>query len=270
MAVKDLEESFDLSERRACKILGFERSTHRYQKRPNDDAVVIGRMKEIVREWPRFGCPRVHILLRKSGIVKNHKRTERLYRVAKLQLKLRKRRRRVFKPETPLPPVFSANTRWSMDFVHDSLHDGRTFRVLTIIEEFSREAPHLEIDFSLSGQRVVRVLERLKATRGLPKQIGIDQGSEFTSIAVQKWALDNGVTLTFAKPGDKNENAFIESFNGKLRDECLNSHWFTGITDAREKIEEWRHRYNHLRPHRSLGGLTPTEYAKCRGLRICV
>lgn len=258
-----------MSERRACKVIGLERSTHRYVRRPSDDAVVIQRMKEVVSEWPRFGCPRIHIVLRKDGIVRNHKRTERLYRLARMQLKHRKRKRRVFKPDNPLPPVLSGNTRWSMDFVHDSLHNGRPFRVLTIIDEFSRESLHLEIDFSLSGHRVVRVLEKLKITRGLPQQIGIDQGTEFTSVALQKWALENGVTLTFANPGDKNENAFIESFNGKLRDECLNSHWFTSLKDARDKVEEWRHRYNHLRPHRSLDGMTPVEYAKCRGLKIC-
>lgn len=258
-----------MSERRACNVIDFERATCRYERRPNDDKVVIERMREVIHEWPRFGCPRVHIVLRKAGVVKNHKRTARLYRLAKLQLKLRKRKRRVFKPETPLPPVLSANVRWSMDFVHDSLHNGRAFRILTMIDEFSRESLHLEVDFSLSGHRVVRVLEKLKAIRGLPKQIGVDQGTEFTSIALQKWALENGVTLTFAKPGDKNENAFIESFNGKLRDECLNSHWFTSLQDARNKIEEWRHRYNHLRPHRSLDGMTPIEFAKCRGLKIC-
>jgi putative transposase len=161
-----LRDHFDFSERRACKVIGFQRSSCRYVSRPNDDAVVIDKMREVIREWPRFGCPRVHLVLRHKGIVRNHKRTERLYRLAKLQLKNRKRKRRVFKPENPLPPAKSLNARWSMDFVHDSLHNGRSFRILTMIDEFSRESLHMEIDFSLSGHRVVRVLNALKKSRG--------------------------------------------------------------------------------------------------------
>jgi putative transposase len=257
-----------MSERRACKIVDLDRSSCRYEAKPNDDHVVIERIKEIVAERPRFGSPRVHLVLRNEGLVKNHKRTERLYYGLGLQLKKRKPKRRLYKPENPLPPPQHPNVRWSMDFVHDNLADGRSFRVLTIIDEFSRECPAMEVDLSLSGHRVVRVLDKLAATRGLPQEIGVDQGPEFTSKALTKWALANGVRLHYASPGDKNENAFIESFNGKLRDECLNMHWFSRLADAREIIEAWRIDYNEVRPHRSLKGLSPVQYRKSKELKL--
>lgn len=267
-AVELIQEAFGLSQRRACKVVDADRSTMRYEKKPKDDSRVLHRMKELLLERPRFGCPRVHLVLRSEGLVKNHKRTERIYYGNSLQLKKRKPKRRVYKPENSLPPLASANTRWSMDFVHDNLASGRAFRILTIIDEWSRECPAMEVDTSLSGNRVVRVLERLKLERGLPEEIGVDQGTEFTSKALTKWAADNGVRLHYASPGDKNENAFIESFNGRLRDECLNMHWFSTIRDARDLIEDWRIDYNERRPHTSLGGMTPGQFAKTKGLRL--
>lgn len=155
-----------------------------------------------------------------------------------------------------------------MDFVHDNLADGRSFRTLTIIDEFSRECPAMEVDLSLSGHRVVRVLERLARTRGLPQEIGVDKGSEFTSKALTKSALERGVRLHYARPGDKNENVFIESFNGKPRDECLNMHWFSRLSDAGEIIEAWGIDCNEVRRHRSLNGLSPTQYRKLRELKL--
>lgn len=258
-----------MSERRACRIVKLSRASLAYEAKPNDDHIILDRMKEIVTERPRFGCPRVHYLLRREGLVKNHKRTARIYRLANLQIKNRRRKRRIFKPENPLPPLQRANERWSMDFVHDNLHDGRSIRMLTMIDEFSRESLAVEVDTSLSSKRVIRVLDRLKMERGLPLEIGIDQGPEFTSKILMGWAKDNGVNLHFCTPGDKNENAFIESFNGRLRDECLNASWFTSVQDARNQIEIWRCDYNKNRPHRSLGGQTPLEYAAKGGLRMC-
>jgi putative transposase len=156
-----------------------------------------------------------------------------------------------------------------MDFMHDTLADGTSFRVLTMIDEWSRESLALEVDISLPALRVIRVLERLKEERGLPTEIGIDQGPEFTSIVLHKWAKDNGVNLHFASPGDKNENAFIESFNARLRDECLNMHWFLSLNEVREELSEWRLDYNYDRPHRSLGGLSPVAFVKRSELIRC-
>lgn len=170
-----------MSQRRACKVVDADRSTVRYDKKPTDDSRVLYRMKELLLERPRFGCPRVHLVLKSEGLVRNHKRTERIYYGNGLQLKKRKPKRRIYKPENPLPPLVAANARWSLDFVHDNLASGRSFRILTIIDEWSRECPAMEIDTSLSGNRVVRVLDRLKQERGLPEEIGVDQGSEFTS-----------------------------------------------------------------------------------------
>lgn len=263
-AVAALKEVFDFSERRACKLVKISRSGFRYVRKPSDDARILHRIKEITTEWPRFGCPRVHLFLRREGLVKNHKRTARIYYESGFQLKNRKPKRKVFKPDNPLPPPAFPNWRWSMDFVEDNLADGRKFRILTMIDELTRECPAMEVDTSLTGHRVVRVLERLRLSRGLPKEIGIDQGTEFTSKALHKWALEHDVRLVFASPGDKNENAFIESFNGRLRDECLNLHWFGSLFDARRIIEKWRCRYNDVRPHTSLDGLTPSEFAKTK------
>lgn len=257
-----------MSQRRACKVVGADRSTIRYEKKPTEDHQILDRMKDLLEERPRFGCPRVHLVLQSEGLVQNHKRTERIYYGYGLQLKKRKSKRRVYKPENPLPPLTKANTRWSMDFVHDNLASGRPFRILTIIDEWSRECPAMEVDTSLSGHRVVRVLERLKAERGLPEEIGVDQGPEFISKALTKWALDNGVRLHYASPGDKNENAFIESFNGRLRDECLNMYWFSNLKDGRDIIEDWRIDYNERRPHTSLGGMAPSKFAETKGLHL--
>lgn len=240
----------------------------RFEKQPKDDHLIVDRIKELLAERPRFGCPRVHLVLRSEGLVRNHKKTERIYYSNGLQLKKRRPKRKIYKPENPLPPLVKANSRWSLDFVHDNLVSGRAIRILTIIDEWSRECPAMEVDTSLSGHRVVRALEKLKLERGIPEEIGVDQGPEFISKALTKWAADNGVRLHYATPGNKNENAFIESYNGRLRDECLNMHWFSNLKDAREIIEDWRVDYNERRPHTSLGGMTPKKFAETKGLRL--
>jgi putative transposase len=201
------------------------------------------------------------VLLRREGVKDNHKRIERIYREERLQMRYRKRkrvshttpRRVVEVPEGP-------NERWSMDFVHDSLTSGRGFRALTILDDFSKESPRIEVDTSLGGDRVARVLDELGKRRPLPREIVVDNGTEFTSLALDQWAHRRGIHLRFIRPGRPVENCFIESFNGKFRDECLNEHWFADLEDARKKIEKWRIDYNTNRPHSSLGQLTPKEF----------
>jgi len=219
-------------------------------------------MRELAEQRRRFGCERLHVLLKREGLVINHKRTERIYREEGLSLKLRKRKRRACSIRIPMPEASGPNERWSMDFVSDSLWQGRRFRILTIIDDFSRECPAIEVDTSLSGHRVARVLSRLAETRSLPKIITVDNGPEFAGKALDQWAYERNIKLNFIRPGKPIENAYIESFNGRLRDECLNESWFTNLSEAKQIIETWRKDYNTARPHRSLGGLTPCEFAQ--------
>ena len=212
-------------------------------------------------ERRRYGSPRLTVLLHREGFKDNHKRIERIYREERLQVKKRKRKRtcrstRTRQIEIPDQP----NQRWSMDFVQDGLADGRRLRCLTIIDDFTRECPHLEVALSISGERVARVLDYLAWSRGLPQEIVVDNGPEFTGLALDKWAYENGVTLHFIEPGKPNQNAFIESFNRSFRDECLNDNWFINLADATRKIEKWRQEYNRFRPHSSLGDLTPAAF----------
>lgn len=190
----------------------------------------------------------------------NLKRVRRLYNLEGLSLRLKKSKKRVSALRIVPPPATAPNERWSMDFMSDALHDGRRFRVFTLVDNFSRVSPALEVDVSLTGKRVVEVLERLKWTQGLPKIIHCDNGSEFISRAVDDWAHRNGVKLDFSRPARPTDNPFIESFNGKLREECLKQHWFKDTEEARRVIEKWRKEYNLERPHRSLQGQTPAEF----------
>lgn len=206
------------------------------------------------------------VLLRREGFTDNHKRIERVYREEGLQVKKRKRKRtcrstRTRQIDVPDQP----NQRWSMDFVHDGLADGRRLRCLTIIDDYSRECPHLEVATSISGERVARVLDYLAWSRGLPEEIVVDNGPEFASLAMDRWAYQNGVSLHFIEPGKPNQNAFIESFNRSFRDECLNDNWFINLADATRKIEKWRLEYNRFRPHSSLGDQTPAEFVARQG-----
>jgi putative transposase len=221
------------------------------------------RIKALAAVHRRYGTPRLCVLLKREGFTDNHKRIERIYREEGLQVIRRKRKRtsrskRVRTIEVPSCP----NERWSMDFIHDCMAGGRRFRCLTIVDDFTREAVHIEVGVSLSGEHVTRVLDYLAWARGLPSEIVLDNGPEFTSLAMDQWAHQNSVSLDFIQPGKPSQNAFIESFNGKFRDECLNEHWFVNLSDAREKIEKWRYEYNTFRPHRSLGNLTPEEFAE--------
>jgi putative transposase len=223
------------------------------------------RIRDIAHQRPRFGYLRIHVMLRREGWPVNKKRVRRLYRLEGLQLRMRVRRRKHMCLHRGVPPQAQrTHERWSMDFVHDQLFDGRPFRMLTVLDQFSRQSPLIEPRFSFSGRDVVDALDRIVARTGTPASITIDHGTEFTSKALEEWAYRRGVKLDFTHPGKPTENGHIESFNGRLRDECLNVNQFMSIDDAREQIERWRLDYNAHRPHSSLGNLTPSEFARSR------
>jgi len=251
-----------ISQRRACALVGGWRSTARYTSRRRDDARLVIRLRELALARPRWGYRLLGDLLREEGHVVNHKRLFRIYRSEGLALPRRRPRKAPRPRQQRLEKVEHANQRWAMDFVSDALSGGRRFRCLTIVDEGTRECPDLLVDTSISGLRVTRVLDDLKETRGLPEVIVVDNGTEFTSGDMHGWAMRNGVRLHFIDPGKPTQNAYIESFNGKLRDTCLNAHWFVDLDDARRTIEAWRVDYNEVRPHSSLGRRPPAAYAR--------
>ena len=259
-----LQVRFRLSLRRSCALVRLWRSTQSYcVKAPNKDDVLKKRMRKLAEENPRSGCPMFHDILRREGFVRNKKRTERVYyREEKLSLRRKKRRRRASHTRLEVPDVKGSNDRWAMDFVHDSLWNGRKLRNLTLIDVFTKEALAIAVDTSISGHGVVRALERVVENRGLPKIITVDNGPEFRSRALDRWAYENRVTLDFIRPGKPVDNCYIESFNSRFREECLNVHYFDTIAEARMLIENWRKKYNDYRPHRTLKGLTPQAFAK--------
>jgi putative transposase len=259
--IVSLREDHQFSERQACIIVGLCRSSYRYEAKPKNDTVIRDRLRELAEQRHRFGAPRLHILLRREGYLINHKRTERLYREEGLSLRLKKRKKRQSHLRIMLERPERINQHWSMDFVSDNLFDGRRFRVLTVVDNFSRECPVMEADHSLTGQRVARVLDRIALVRGLPQVITVDNGPEFISKALDLWAVENKVRLRFIAPGKPVQNAFIESFNGRLRDECLNEHIFVNLHNAQQIIESWRQDYNTNRPHSSLNDMTPEEFS---------
>ena len=249
--------------RRACRVTGLSTATWRYQRRPNaTNATVLSRLQAHAADRPRFGYRRLHILLDREGVAVNHKRVYRVYRAAGLQVRRRRRKRLTRADRVPLPLASQRLERWSIDFMLDTLADGRTFRVLNIVDDYTRECLAIEVDRSLPGARVVRVLERLAATIGLPQRIVLDNGPEFAGRTLDAWAYMRGVTLCFIRPGKPIENAYVESFNGKFRDECLNEHWFLNMVDAQAVIEAWRLDYNTVRPHSALGDRTPDQFAQ--------
>lgn len=242
-------------------IVGLCRNSYRYQAKPKNDDEIRARLRELAEKRRRFGAPMLHTLLRREGHLINHKRTERLYREEGLSLRLKKRKKRISHLRVVMNRPERINQHWSMDFVSDSLYNVRRFRVLTLVDDFSRECPVLEVDHSLTGQRVTRVLDRIALTRGLPEVITVDNGPEFISKALDLWAHENNVKLRFIQPGKPVQNAYIESFNGKFRNECLNDNVFVSLQSAQEIIENWRQDYNSERPHSSLNDMTPEEFA---------
>lgn len=263
-AVKVLmaERSFGVT--RACGLVQISRSLFRYRSRRPECTKLRERITEIAATKRRYGYRRVHIILRREGWAVNRKLTYRLYREEGLAVRRRKRKRIGPFERKPLPKPLTANQSWSMDFVSDGLADGRRLRCLTIVDDCTRECVAIEVDTSITGVRVKAVLERLADTRGLPRSITVDHGPEFEGQVLDAWAYERRVRLSFIRPGKPNENAYIESFNGKFRDECLNEHWFVRMSQARRVIEAWRIEYNTERPHSSLGDLTPEEFAQRR------
>lgn len=256
--------SFGLSLRRACRIISLTRSSFGYGPKGNAlNETIKERLKELAQKRRRFGCRRLHVLLKREGFAINHKRIERIYRQEGLSLRIRRRRKMASLLRIELPKPTHVNHIWSMDFMQDALCDGRRFRVLSIVDEYTRKAHRIEVDTSINGLRVTRVLSEIAYIQGLlPEIIIIDNGPEFIGKALDEWAYERGVNLFFITPGKPVENAYIESFNGKFRDECLNEHWFLGLEHARKVIEEWRIDYNTQRPHSSLDNLTPEEFIR--------
>ena len=257
--------TFQTDIRRACGLAHFSRAAWYRRSQARDQTVLRLRIRELAHARPRFGYWRIWVLLRREGWIVNHKRVRRLYRLEGLQLRMRVRRRKhIALHRGPAPTPSGLTERWSMDFVYDALADGRQFRVLTVVDQWSRESPLLEMATAMSGRTVAEALDRVLSPATIPRSITVDHGTEFTSRALEDWAYRRGVQLDFIRPGKPVENAHIESFNGRLRDECLNVHQFVSLDDARRKIEAWRVDYNHHRPHGSLGHLTPSEFVTHR------
>ena len=260
-----LRAGFQVSERRACEVLRFGRSSHRYQSGRDPQLFLRMRLKDLARAHVFYGYRRLHILLLREGWRINHKRTYRLYSEEDLTMRTKRpRRRRSAAQRLARPRATARDQCWSMDFVSDALADGRRFRALTIVDNYSRESVAIEAGASLTGQHVVEVLRGLDRLGRRPKWITVDNGSEFVSKALDQWAHWHKVQLDFIRPGKPVENAYIESFNGRFRQECLNANWFAGLADARMTIENWRQEYNAQRPHSALGGLSPQEFLQAQ------
>ena len=252
-----------LKRTKASKVTGMARSGHYYRFRlRHDERKIVNRMKELIEQQNTMGCEMMHEVLRREGLIRNHKRTERIYQEQGFSLKIRKRKRRISQIRLELPKATRPNQRWSMDFMQVALSGGRRFRLLCVIDQFTKECLLIVVDFSISGTRVTRALDWLLLTCGKPEAITVDNGPEFAGKALDRWAYTNQVKLDFIRPGKPIENAYIESFNGKVRHECLNQHYFKSLEEARNKIEDWRIWYNEFRPHQTLKGFTPTEFIK--------
>jgi putative transposase len=247
---------------RACGLAQISRSLFRYSCRRVERPGLQERIEEIAALKRRYGYRRVYLRLRREGWTVNRKRVYRIYREAGLAVRRRKRKRIGPVERKPLPKPVAANLSWSMDFVSDGLADGRRLRCLTVVDDCTRECLAIEVDTSITGTRVKQVMNRLAEARGLPQSITVDNGPEFQGQVLDAWAYQANVNLSFIRPGKPNENAYIESFNGKFRDECLNEHWFITMAQARRVIELWRIEYNTERPHSSIGNITPEEYAE--------
>lgn len=254
--------AFRVSKRRGCEVIQCCSSVYYYRSRRSPDTALRERIKEIATTRVRYGYQRIHVLLRREGWRVNHKKVYRIYREEGLNLRSKRPRRRVAAAHRmERPEIITIDQCWSMDFVADNLFDGRRIRSLTIVDNFSRECMAIHVDYSIKGTHVVGVMDAIQTLNGRqPKRIQVDNGSEFISKVMDKWAYENNIVLDFSRPGKPTDNPFIESFNGSFRDECLNSHWFLTLEDAREKIEDWRLEYNQFRPHSSLNNLTPIQY----------
>ena len=254
--VAHMKEMYQLSERKACDLVGLSRTGCRYLSKPKNDEPLRARLKELATQYPRYGYLMLHWLLKKEELVINKKRTYRVYTEEGLQVRTKKRKK-LIRPRLPMMVPVEKNVRWSMDFVSDQLSNGRRFRTLNVVDDYSRVMIGQLVAFSITGKRVSRFLTELGDERGYPDQIICDNGTEFTSKAMFFWQRKKGTKLGFIQPGKPTQNAFVESLNGKFRNECLNQHWFRSIEEARKEIERWRNHYNHERPHSSLKYKTP-------------
>ncbi len=261
-AVEDVRQTFGISERRACAILSVDRSSMRYAHRRSDDGDLRSRLREIALERRRFGYRRLGIMLAREGIVMNHKKLLRLYREENLRVRRRRGRKRAMGTRAPMAHPQGPNQRWSLDFVSDTLVCSRRIRILAVVDDFTRESLALVVDTSLSGARVARELDAIIAVRGRPLMIVSDNGTELTSLAILRWAQDRQIEWHYIAPGKPQQNGYIESFNGRLRDECLNETLFASLGHARSVLSNWRDDYNHVRPHSGIGGLTPADAAR--------
>ena len=254
-------EGYGVSQRRACSVIDADRTSVRYQSRRPDDGAIRHRLRELAAQRRRFGYRRLHVLLRREGIGMNHKKLRRLYTEERLQVRRRGGHKRALGTRAPLTVPQGRNQRWSLDFLSDALIDGRRFRILAVVDDFTRECLCLVADTSLSGARVARELDLVMARRGRPTGCLSDNGTELTSMAILNWCQEHRIEWHYIAPGKPTQNAFIESFNGRLRDELLNEVLFTSLAHARAALAEWMIDYNTFRPHSALGWLTPAEYA---------
>jgi putative transposase len=253
-------KTFGISERRACGLLGVWRSSCRYRRKLDRNKEVRQRLIELAQERPRFGYRRLGILLAREGQQINHKRLFRVYRQSGLSVK-RIRRKKLVRAGCSQSVLTAPNEEWSLDFLCDAVASGQTVRVLSVVDNFTRECLALEVDTSFASQRVTRVLDSIVAQRGAPKALRLDNGPELTSRHFLAWCIERKIAMNHIKPGKPMQNGHIESFNGRLRDECLNANWFRNLLDARQKITIWRDDYNRARPHSSLDYRTPDEFA---------
>lgn len=251
-----------MGERRSCKVVAIQRSVYRYQSKPKNDEHLRIAIRDIAQSRPRFGYKRILTILRRQGHQIGKDKIYRIYREEGLQVRTKRRKKTVSRRRLALPRPKSINRIWSMDFVHDELASRQSIRLLTIVDHFSRESVAIEVGLQLRARDVIRALSRLKIVRGLPKIITVDNGSEFSGNELDRWAHENGVQLHFIRPGKPVENAYIESFNGRLRDECLNCHVFYSLEETKLIVERWRADYNDWRPHSSLGNETPSDFAR--------
>jgi len=259
-AVRYLHESFGQSLRKICVLLGLSCASWHYKPKPYTKDLISKRLRELADERKRWGYRRLHYLLQREGFQINHKRTERLYREENLMLRVKRRRKMAADTRVAPPKPERRNQCWAMDFMSDNLYNGRRFRVLNVLDSYSKDYLGFEVDTSINGNRVCNVLERIAWFKGMPEMLTVDNGPEFIGKALDAWTHRHGVTLLFNRPGKPVDNPYIKSFNGRLRDECLNVNWLMSLDHAREVIRQWQEDYNSIRPHYSLSQMTPMEF----------
>jgi putative transposase len=261
--IDELRDRYRASLTKVCALFKMSRALYAYKSTGRDVTALTMRIKEIAATRVHYGYRRVHVMLRREGWPDNHKRVYRLYQAEGLSLRLKRpKRNKSARLRQPKHLVTAINQIWSMDFVADALFDGRRLRALTVVDNYTRESLAIDVGQSLKGEDVVNTLNRIAVYRGLPATIKVDNGSEFISKAMDRWAYERGIELDFSRPGTPTDNAKVESFNGRFRQECLNMHWFLSLDDAKSKIEAWRRYYNETRPHSALQWATPAEFAR--------